>query len=161
MKKQQQADISAPNGVPGRHDLRQACRAAGLKVTHQREIIFGEIVNTTDHPSAEMLFERVREKIPSVSRDTVYRTLAMLEDAGFVSRLTLRGATRFDGDVSAHHHFFCTRCGAVYDFDWREFDSLALPETAKACGDVASSRVVLEGICRCCAEFEDNGTGNA
>ncbi len=161
MKKQQQPHAAVSRNAPNGHDLRQACRAAGLKVTHQREVIFEEIVNTTDHPSAETLYERVRAKIPAVSRDTVYRTLAMLEEAGFVSRLTLRGATRFDGDASAHHHFYCTQCGSVHDFDWCEFDRLGLPETATACGEIASSRVVLEGICRNCIHSEDNGTGSA
>lgn len=141
--------------------FRTACRHAGLKVTHQREVIFEEISQARDHPSAEKLFQRVRERIPSVSIDTVYRTLDMLEDAGFVVKIRVRGATRFDGDVSDHHHFCCSACGRVYDFAWREFDALEPPEAARACGEVRASRVVLEGVCRRCAATEENETAVA
>ncbi|MFW5734866.1 MAG: Fur family transcriptional regulator, partial [Oceanidesulfovibrio sp.] len=95
--------------------FREACRLANLKVTHQREVIFREMVTAEDHPCVEALYERVRKKIPAVSRDTVYRTLAMLEEAGFVTRVPLSGAARFDGDVAPHHHFHCKGCGAVFD----------------------------------------------
>ncbi|QJT10792.1 transcriptional repressor [Oceanidesulfovibrio marinus] len=141
--------------------FRTACRRAGLKVTHQREVIFEEISRARDHPSAEKLFQRVRGRIPSVSIDTVYRTLDMLEDAGFVVKIRVRGATRFDGDVSDHHHFCCSVCGRVYDFAWREFDALEPPEAARECGEIRSSRVVLEGVCSRCAATREDETAAA
>lgn len=139
----------------GPMDFRQACRDSGLKVTHQREVIFDELARSRDHPSAESLHERVREVIPSVSLDTVYRTLALLEEADLAVRVPLGTRTaRFDGDASPHHHFHCLRCGGVYDFDWEDFDRLALPGRAREIGAARSARAVVEGVCRWCPNDE-------
>ena len=60
--------------------FKEACRKAGVKLTHQRLEIFREMAQTVDHPDAESVYNSVRERVPTVSMDTVYRTLWMLNE---------------------------------------------------------------------------------
>ena len=73
------------------------CRDEGIKLTHQRLEIFREVAQADDHPDAEQVFQRVRDRMPTVSLDTVYRTLWLLNDLGLVVTLgASREPTRFD-----------------------------------------------------------------
>ena len=75
----------------------QVCRGAGVKLTHQRMEIFREVAQTDDHPDAETVYRGVRKRIPTVSLDTVYRTLWLLDEQGLVTALgPSRDRTRFD-----------------------------------------------------------------
>ena len=54
---------------------KEVLKAAGVRVTHQRLEIFREVASSTAHPDAETVFRGVRDRLPTVSLDTVYRTL--------------------------------------------------------------------------------------
>ena len=53
----------------------EVCRNSGMKLTHQRMEIFREVAQTGDHPDAEKVYQGVRKRMPTISLDTVYRTL--------------------------------------------------------------------------------------
>ena len=59
----------------------------GLRLTHQRLEILRELVGAKDHPSAEMVFGRVRRRLPTISLDTVYRTLSTFDELGIIMRV--------------------------------------------------------------------------
>jgi Fur family peroxide stress response transcriptional regulator len=129
----------------------QVCREAGVRLTHQRLEIFREVAQTGDHPDAETVHRRVRERMPTVSQDTVYRTLWLLNDHGLITTLgPSRERTRFDANLRRHHHFVCTRCGLTQDFYSEELDDLKLPSTAKALGRIEATLVEVRGVCRGC-----------
>jgi Fur family peroxide stress response transcriptional regulator len=128
-----------------------ACRAAGLKATHQRMAIYRELVRTGEHPDAETIYKRVKKRLPALSLDTVYRTLRTLEDVGIVGRVgSIRDRARFDANVAPHHHFVCTRCGGVSDFTSDALDGFDPPRPVKKMGRVESVYVELRGVCRAC-----------
>jgi Fur family transcriptional regulator, peroxide stress response regulator len=130
-------------------------RGSGIKLTHQRIEIFREAARTGDHPDAETIFKRVRKRIPTISLDTVYRTLWMLNDMGLITTLgPQRGRVRFDANASPHHHFICTKCGKVGDFYSKEFDDLEVPEQVSRMGEVATTHVQFRGLCSRCREKE-------
>jgi Fur family peroxide stress response transcriptional regulator len=133
--------------------FQEVCRNAGLKLTHQRMEIFREVAQTRDHPDAEKVYRGVRERMPTVSLDTVYRTLWLLNDLGLITTLgPPRERTRFDANLSRHHHFVCVRCGLMRDFYSDEFDELRLPESVKAFGYLETTKVEVRGICLKCAD---------
>jgi Fur family peroxide stress response transcriptional regulator len=106
----------------------EVVRRAGVKLTQQRIEIFREVAGTGDHPDIETIFMHVRKKMPTISLDTVYRTLSLFADLGLVTTVRpLNTRARFDANTEAHHHFFCTRCGATLDFEHRDFDTLKVP----------------------------------
>jgi Fe2+ or Zn2+ uptake regulation protein len=91
-------------------------RASGLKLTPQRMAIVRELAADPTHPTAQELFERLRAALPTMSFATVYNTLDALAAAGLCAALSLSpGPSRFDPNMSAHHHAVCDRCGLVRD----------------------------------------------
>jgi len=129
------------------------CRQKGMKVTHQRMEIFRELAGSEDHPDAEGVFARVRKRVPSISRDTVYRTLSTLESEGLVRRAEiLGGPARFDPNTDPHHHFICTVCGAIKDFTSDALDRLRVPNSVKAFGSIESAQVQVRGVCSDCVD---------
>ena len=129
----------------------QTCRESGLKVTHQRIEIYRELLESLDHPSAELLHKRLSEKLPTISLDTVYRTLATLEQHGLVSRIQTAGSlARFEAVTTPHHHLICSNCNNVVDFHWSEFEAVDLPAPVGQWGRITSKNVVMYGICSDC-----------
>ena len=132
--------------------LTQALRAAGLRLTHQRIEILREIARTDEHPDVETIYDRVRARVPTVSLDTVYRTLALLERRGLITRVEmLSGPTRYDGNTVRHHHFVCTECGLVRDVRSQDPVELPSPACAQEVGTVRSIHVQFRGVCSKCA----------
>jgi Fur family ferric uptake transcriptional regulator len=99
--------------------IEQAMRARGLRWTSQRRLIARVAQRSHVHFSAEELLAMCRREDRGVSRATVYRTLAMLEHAGFVSALDLgSGGKRYEHVLGHDHHdhMVCTACGAIVEF---------------------------------------------
>ncbi len=86
--------------------------------THQRRVIYETIRNTKRHPTADWIYERVRETIPKVSLGTVYRNLTILKQEGLVRELqTVDKRARYDADLTPHAHFTCMVCGEIHDVE--------------------------------------------
>lgn len=129
------------------------CRKNNIKVTKQRVEIFREVAQTNDHPDAEQVYKRVRERLPRVSLDTVYRTLWLLEDLGLVVTNS-RGQerTRFDANLREHHHFVCTKCGLTRDFYSDGLEESIIPEAVGNYGCIESSHLEIRGVCHGCLD---------
>lgn len=139
-------------------------KQAGVKMTHQRIEIFKEIAATADHPDVDLIYRAVQQRLPTVSLDTVYRTLWTLHDLGLVrtlgpkwsepanagERSPQRSGVRFDANLDPHHHYVCVRCGAVRDFECAELDALRVPEAVKQLGTIAHAQVEVRGVCTEC-----------
>jgi Fur family peroxide stress response transcriptional regulator len=128
------------------------CSEAGLKITPQRTIIYEELLRVRDHPSVDTLYKRVRAKLPNISFDTVFRTLASFNEAGIVRLVEGYGELkRFDADLSDHYHLHCIHCGKILDMEATEtVQKLKIPNELEKQFKVLSKRVVFEGICREC-----------
>jgi Fur family transcriptional regulator, peroxide stress response regulator len=127
-------------------------RRAGVRRTPQRCEIYRQIASTDAHPDIEAIHRQVRRAMPGISLDTVYRALALFADLGLVSTIRPLGhRVRYDANVSPHHHFVCTACGAALDFEDRDFDNLSVPASASVLGRVVTRHVELRGLCAACA----------
>lgn len=123
----------------------------GLKITPQRTAIFDELVKATDHPTADAIYKRVRKTLSNISFDTVYRTLLLFTETGIISLVEGTGEQRrFEPNLNQHHHFRCTKCDTIYDFENDAYDNIAVPVEVQRHGDIVTKRVVLEGICSKC-----------
>jgi len=137
-------------------EFREAAKSAGVKLTHQRLEILREVIGRTDHPSAEAVYRAVRVRMPTISLDTVYRTLWLLTDLGVVTTLgPRREVVRFDPNLKHHHHFVCMRCGLVQDFMSADFDHIRVPEALLAVGEATSTHVDVRGVCIQCAQARE------
>lgn len=129
----------------------EACRAHGLKITHQRLQIYRALIQSTNHPSAEILYKQLVQQMPTLSLDTVYRTLATFKELGLVKRVETTGnQSRFEARTEQHHHFFCDGCDRLLDFTWPSFDSMPLPDELGQLGQVREKNLVLHGLCSRC-----------
>jgi len=131
--------------------FRQRCRRAGLKVTPQREAVYRALVESDEHPSAEMVLQRVRQWLPSISLDTVNRTLLTLNKIGAAFIVEGSGDTRrFDGNLENHQHFKCVKCKRIIDFHHEPFDNVTVPASIQEKFVVLRKTVYLEGLCDLC-----------
>lgn len=127
-------------------------------MTHQRREVLRAVVAAGSHPDAETVLRRVREVSPTVSLDTVYRTLAFLEEHGLISRVHVAGErTRYDGNAGTHHHFVCTVCGRIADFSSPELDRLPVPREALQWGRAKMKQLQVFGTCTECERHTSGG----
>ena len=115
-------------------NLREICKCKGMRVTPQRIEIYKAIAQSKEHPDAETVYELVKKNMPSISVDTVYRTLASLEELNVVFRVDNQlPKARFDADKRPHHHFICTKCNEVFDIFPDDKYFIDIPDEAKNC----------------------------
>ncbi|APZ52217.1 Fur family transcriptional regulator [Salipiger abyssi] len=107
-------------------EFADALRAAGLRVTQQRMSVLSILMEAQDHPNADEVFTRAKEIDGSVSFATVYRTLAALEEAGLIRRLSFENEpARFEiMPVSEHDHMVDIDTGEVIEIDSAEINRL-------------------------------------
>lgn len=88
----------------------------GLRATKTRCLLLELLAATNAHPTAEDLLEKLRVRGVSAGVATVYQNLSTLAEHGLLARFIGRdGRARFDGNLSAHHHLICSRCGRIVD----------------------------------------------
>jgi Fur family transcriptional regulator, peroxide stress response regulator len=132
--------------------LRAVFRASGVKLTHQRLEIFRAIASRTDHPGVDAVFRAVKDRLPTVSLDTVYRTLWLFEDLGLITTLgPRREGVRFEPNLDRHHHYVCLRCGLVQDFESPRLAALPVPAAVRGFGSVEGVQVEVRGLCLRCS----------
>ncbi|WP_321365553.1 Fur family transcriptional regulator [uncultured Desulfuromusa sp.] len=129
----------------------KVCRERNLRLTPQRLEIFKKIAQATDHPTAEKLHQRLIEGMPTLSLDTVYRTLGTFLDIGLISKVdTIESQARFEVSEFQHHHLICEQCHKIIDFEWWQVDELELPDQVQSLGNFKRKKVVVYGICQDC-----------
>ena len=100
-----------------------------------------------------MLYEKVRKTFPSISFDTVNRTLLTLNDMGVAFIVEGSGdVRRFDGGMEKHQHFKCVKCKRIVDFHHKPLDIIRLPASIGNKFTVLRKSVYLEGICDQCEQ---------
>lgn len=131
--------------------FRSLCREQGERCTVQRLMILEAVLDLDNHPTADQVFDVVRDKLPSVAKPTVYRVLEHLARMGVITRACHPGSvSRYDPRVEVHHHLVCLQCNEFVDFEDEGLDRLTVPDTSDLDFDVSDFRVQLRGICSSC-----------
>ena len=103
--------------------LRTALEAVGWRCTRQRSAVYHHLARLAEahaHPTAEDLYQAVRQDLPSISLATVYKALEALVTSGLVTKLPGGdGSARYDGRPGDHYHLRCVRTGSVEDLPTR------------------------------------------
>ena len=126
------------------------------RFSHQRERIYAAVLNSHAHPTAEMVYQRLKPEMPRLSLGTVYRNLSFFQQQGLaVSVGNVDGNMRYDACTSPHPHLLCRNCRRVTD--------LVLPDTVSSLYDeaerlwgckVESYSLTFTGLCPRCREEE-------
>jgi len=124
-----------------------------LRKSRQRDAILRVVKGVTSHPTANWIYDQVREEIPNISLGTVYRNLKLLVEEGQISEIELaRTLSRFDGNTQYHHHFICEQCGRVFDVSNDDrMERAMMDEIARGTGfRITHHRCELYGLCKDC-----------
>lgn len=125
----------------------------GTKRSRQREKILQVLKRTTSHPTAEWVYEQVRQQIPHVSLGTVYRNLHILTAQGKIRELDFgEGLHRYDATTEQHYHFVCEQCGVVRDLSVPPQNDLHDRVRNVVPGRVRTHRLDFFGVCNDCQE---------
>lgn len=119
--------------------------------TSQKNAIFEWLMGVKTHPSAQEVYEGVKEKLPNIGVATVYRNLDKLVEEGKIKEFDFgENKKRYDGTVHSHQHFVCTQCGRVIDMELSKL--LNIEETVEKvqCHSVESYELELRGVCSSC-----------
>lgn len=122
-----------------------------IRPSAQRIAIMDYLSNTKSHPTAEMIYEELHPKMPTLSLTTVYNTLSLFVQQGAALNITINSRNqRFDGDTSFHAHFLCDKCSELYDIVLGTNLENFTPETVLADFDVQTTQLYYTGVCKNC-----------
>jgi Fur family peroxide stress response transcriptional regulator len=145
-------DILTPDALRGRF------AAHGLKFTGQRYAVYRALAVSREHPSADALLAAVRRQHPSLSINTVYKTIEALRAIGIASEVApRRDRARFDADPTPHHHLVCLGCHRIEDLYDSALDRLALAQSMRAGYRITGHRVEFQGYCTDCQKHTHGG----
>lgn len=126
-----------------------------VKYSRQRESIKDYLRSTKDHPTADVVYMKVREIYPNISLGTVYRNLNFLAERGEILKLTCGdGSDHFDADIHTHNHFICRSCNRVMDLEMESIEHINVIAAANFDGVIEGHRTVFYGLCPDCKQCE-------
>lgn len=124
-----------------------------MRYSKQREEILKIVSEAEDHPTAMMVYDRVKKIMPHVSLGTVYRNLNVLATEGVISKILMKdGYDRFDKTTNNHNHLYCEKCGKIIDID-SCFTNEELRKIEDKTGfKITNCNFKINGICAKCAK---------
>ncbi len=126
-------------------------RKRGYSVTKPRQIIFAVLLN-----HAPLSMNELTKQLSSIDRASVYRTVTLFEELGFVRRINLGWKYKLElSDIftAHHHHLHCRNCGQVIDIDDNPDLDKAVAELAKQYNfEQVTHELEITGLCPICAK---------
>lgn len=136
-------------------DIRRKFKHHRLKVTPQRAAIYKALAETTLHPTADDLYQKVLKDYPMISPNTVYYTLSTLKNVGLVKEVNYwHDRARFDANVTPHHHLICLDCRAIFDIEDRSLNQIRQKAKIPKDFQVLSHQVEFYGYCSSCQKVK-------
>lgn len=120
--------------------------------SRQREEIIKVVQESHDHKTAEEIYMIVKAKDPAVSRSTVYRNLGLLVENHIIDKISmLVGPDRYDYITKPHNHAICTKCGKIFDFEYKfEYEKIRELVIKQTGVEISNKGIALEGLCDSC-----------
>ncbi len=150
-----------PSGTLPWEDIRDALRARGLRWTPQRRLVLEVLEATKGHVTGSELVERCRERDPDATPSTVYRTLDVLEELGYLQHShSASGREEFHVFPEIEHaHLQCRTCGRIWEMDAPTARALVAPLERRTGFRADLGHLTLSGLCADCrASSADPGT---
>jgi len=141
--------------MPHLAEFRKLCRAHGLAATHQRQLIYETVMSLPGHPSADGVYDIVRQEIPAISLATVYKNIRVFLERGIFHEVSFHhGSLRVEPNLRPHHHVVCVRCRSISDLDEAELEPVQLKHKVLRGFEVQRFAVDVLGICQSCSGKE-------
>jgi Fe2+ or Zn2+ uptake regulation protein len=125
-------------------DIVERLVARGIQPSAHRVAVAQYVLATDEHPSAELVWSRVKERFPMISRATVYNTLNLFVEKGLLRELHLTAdSVVFDPNVDRHHHLIDEENGRIHDIPWSDVEVCNI--TSMAGYEISDYQVVMRG----------------
>ncbi|WP_294371886.1 Fur family transcriptional regulator [uncultured Clostridium sp.] len=122
-----------------------------LKLTPQRLAVYNYLMNTTSHPSADVIYNDIHVQYPTMSLATVYKALKTLAEVGLIQEINVgEGNFRYDANSNPHPHIQCIKCGKVDDFKYLDLENLNSIAQKNTDYKIISNKVYFYGYCKDC-----------
>lgn len=132
-------------------EFTKTLRDHSMKVTPQRIAIYNILMNTTEHPSAEVIYKKLEPVYPTMSLATVYKSLDVFKKSGLVQELNVgESSFRYDANVNSHPHIICTACHKVDDIEEDIFSDLLDKVNSFTNYSVHKQQLYFYGLCPHC-----------
>jgi Fur family ferric uptake transcriptional regulator len=95
-------------------------------MTNQRQEILDYISQSTVHPTAEEIYDIVKQKLTRISKATVYNNLNFLVENNIIKMVNIKGVSRFEMKMEPHHHLICQKCSKIEDFESEDLNNYAI-----------------------------------
>jgi Fur family ferric uptake transcriptional regulator len=128
-----------------------------LKYTPQRRTVLAEAFRATGHFTADELFELARKHDRTLSKATLYRTLALLRQSGLLEEQDFgNGRRSYERLLQRHHHdhLICIRCKKILEFENDAIEKLQEEEAGRRGFKIVFHTHKLFGFCSQCAGKE-------
>ncbi|HEY79734.1 MAG TPA: transcriptional repressor [Anaerolineae bacterium] len=149
--------IAAPNPdrIQSRYNaMLNALRRANYRITPQRMAVCHFLAETRTHPTPSEIYHAVKEQFPTMSRATVYNTVAVLKELGEIIELPAGGSAgvRYETDITPHVNLTCLRCGRIFDVPLERLDDILQAIAERTQFQVNSFHIEGYGVCPDCQE---------
>jgi Fur family peroxide stress response transcriptional regulator len=122
-----------------------------LKVTPQRIAICKAVLSSANHPSADQIFEIIKEDHPTISLATIYKTLTLLFEIGLVGELRFNGNhTRYDPKTTLHINIICPKCMKIHDYETNNLKTHWEKIISDINGEILGQRLDVYRLCEKC-----------
>lgn len=99
---------------------------SGLRMTRQRQEVYRILMAQRNHPTANDVFMRVKDRLPNISLATVYNCLEALVHHGIIRQVNFeRESSRYCANLSEHGHFHDAATGIIHDVSFKPGINLA------------------------------------
>jgi len=137
--------------------ITEILRGKGFKVTPQRLAIYKILMDSHDHPTAEMIFDKLQSRYPTMSLATVYKTIEVFREMGLICSLNIgEDKARYDANTTPHIHMVCRQCGKIEDVMDIEFRELKIAAEKKSGYRITEEQVYFHGLCPICVKKKAN-----
>ncbi len=134
--------------------IEEMLRENKLKVTPKRISIYNFLASTTSHPTAEEVYNQIKEEHPSMSLATVYKTLDTFSSKGMILEInTNLGYSRYDANTSLHAHLFCNECQTLVDGEMKMSNNDLMRKVKNQKGfKLENVKLLICGTCEECSK---------
>ncbi|GAA1242912.1 MULTISPECIES: Fur family transcriptional regulator [Streptomyces] len=133
--------------------LLERLRGRGWRMTSQRRVVAEVLDGDHVHLTADEVHARAVQRLPEISRATVYNALGELVALGEVMEVSTDGrAKRYDPNAHRpHQHLVCSGCGIIRDVHPTGDPLSGLPAQERFGFEVSKVEVTYRGLCPSCA----------
>jgi Fur family peroxide stress response transcriptional regulator len=105
----------------------KALAEKGLKITHQRIVVYQELLSSDMHPTAEQIYDHIKVNNPAISLATVYKTLETFVETRLINKVPApQGTKRYDARIDYHNHIYISNTNEIMDYDDNELKTILL-----------------------------------